>query len=147
MVFWTFHFRCWIGSSSSTFFHIISLANGTCPSDQSKVIRLKYINWLRSQNFRSLRQFNTYLHKIDRPLQPLKKLNASNTGDLTGEELSFELSRVTLYAGWLYFHADFNYSHMNQTTLLRRGFKFRFGKVGNSSTTRTVNKHGRFVFI
>ena len=32
-----------------------------------------------------------------------------------GEELSFELSRVTLHAGWLYFHADFSYSHMNQT--------------------------------
>ena len=32
-------------------------------------------------------------------LQPPKKLNATNTGDLTGEELSFELSRVTLYAG------------------------------------------------
>ena len=50
-------------------------------------------------------------------LQPLKRLNASNTGDLTGEELSFELSRVTLHTGSLYFHADFSYSHMNKTAL------------------------------
>ena len=32
-------------------------------SGQSKVIRLKYIPWLRSQNFQSFKQFNTYLDK------------------------------------------------------------------------------------
>ena len=32
-------------------------------SGQSKVIRLKYIPWLRSQNFQSFKKFNTYLDK------------------------------------------------------------------------------------
>ena len=31
-------------------------------SGQSKVIKLKYIPWLRSQNFQSFKQFNTYLY-------------------------------------------------------------------------------------
>ena len=32
-------------------------------SGQSKVIKLKYIPWLRNQNFQSFKQFNTYLDK------------------------------------------------------------------------------------
>ena len=32
MAFWAFHFRYWIASSSSTFFHLVGLANWTCPS-------------------------------------------------------------------------------------------------------------------
>ena len=32
-------------------------------SGQSKVIRFKYTPWLRSQNFQSFKQFNTYLDK------------------------------------------------------------------------------------
>ena len=48
----------------STFFHRSGFAKGTTHySGQSKVIRLKYIPWLTSQNFQSFKQFNTYLYK------------------------------------------------------------------------------------
>ena len=49
-------------------------------------------------------------------IQPLKKLNASNTGNLTGEVLSFKLSQVMLHADWLYFYADFNLILTNERT-------------------------------
>ena len=87
----TFHFRYWLAKSPSTFFHRIGLAKRTCYSGQSKIIKLKYIPWLRSQNFQSFKQFNTYLNKRYGRFctSTTKKLQASHNGVLTGEELSF----------------------------------------------------------
>ena len=57
------HFELSIARSPSTFFHHNRPSKESCYSGQSKVIRLKYIPWLRSQNFQSFKQFNIYLNK------------------------------------------------------------------------------------
>ena len=89
-----------LSRSISTFFHCSSLAKGTTRySGQSKVIRLKYIPWLTSQNFQSSKQFNTSLYKRYGHFctSSSKNLNTSHKGVLAREGLSFELSRVILY--------------------------------------------------
>ena len=85
---------------------------------------------MRSQNFQSFKQFNTYLDKRYGHFctSTTKNLNASHNGVLAGEGLSFEL---LLHSRLIIFHDDdLNYSHVKQTANKTNGnFTVLLGKA------------------
>ena len=60
MAFQTFHFRYW---AAYLFPRSSTVAASQRERSVNQVIILKYVPWLRSQNFQSFKQFNTYLDK------------------------------------------------------------------------------------
>ena len=54
-------------------------------------------------------------------LQPFKNFNASHSGDLMGERLSFELFQVRLQNDYIFMMMIKNYSHKKQTASKMNG--------------------------